>query len=355
MKRLANAATRVGICFVIILCFSLTACEKGTKDSQVSYQYGLISSYEQDATSKVLYLDKQANIVGKKKLKISNIGAGSYGYPIIKDGYVYERSQGQGFDKKNCAIISMNLSNGEVKKYKFPGLVGISAFAVTDTYIYVVTNLNYKTYLERYCFENDTIEKYVIEDVIATDMCVCQEKVYLFDEVSGDGKSYKVYCADITSQSTRLVADISSYYNEGDGFGFQVGYGKNIYFTHNDEILKLNVETGKVKSIPLDCKEAFGAYIADGKLYVSSCDIFDIDSPADILIVDLSTDTVTQSYHLETSVMQFYVSKDHLSVLGSDNTLYIYEITNEGECKLQYKNNLEEKGYDFIMSFYEKP
>ena len=115
------------------------------------------------------------------------------------------------------------------------------------------------------------------------------------------------------------------------------------------------LETGKVKSIPLDCKEAFGAYIADGKLYVSSCDIFDIDSPADILIVDLSTDTVTQSYHLETSVMQFYVSKDHLSVLGSDNTLYIYEITNEGECKLQYKNNLEEKGYDFIMSFYEKP
>lgn len=342
---------------ILLVSTNICACAGSSKAEPLpeAFSYGVISSYEQDAFSKLLCFDKELNMLEERKLKISNVGNYNFNYPIIRNNHAYDISLGRGFNKNNCAIIDLDLQTGEMKTYPFPDRVNITDFQVTEEYIYAISNLNGQTYIDRYSFKEKSMLSYIV-DMIGIDMCLSGEDLYLFvDDVDADDtETYKMYQIDIQKKKTEKVYDLTSYYKKYDGFGSCIAYQDAIYIPHGHEILKYTKKDKKVKEIPLAYLDAYGAYQRDSTLYVSCSELYDRETESDIVVLDMDTDKIIQEYHFEHPIEQFWVDDDKLVILGHNYVLYSYSIQKDGTCKMEYKNDLGEQGYDFLSSLIVK-
>lgn len=331
---------------------NLCACAGNIKAEQFpeGFSCGVISSYEQDAFSKLLCFDKELNLLSERKLKISNVGEYWFHSPIVRDNHVYDISLGQGINKDNCAIMSLDLETGEMKTYPFPDRVNITDFEITENYIYAISNLNGQTYIDRYCLENGSMTSYIV-DMIGTDMCLSEEDLFL---IVDDTETYKMYQIDIEGKKAEEVFDFTSYYKKYEGFGIRTAYQDAIYIPHGHEILKYTKKDKMVKEIPLTYLNAYGAYQKGSTLYISCSELHDKESESDIVVLDMDTDKILEEYHFEHPIEQFWVEDDKLVILGLNYVLYTYSIQKDGTCKMENKNDLGKQGYDFLSALFVK-
>lgn len=338
----------------MIICINLCACSKKTKtivttDETKEYCYGVISSYEGDSTSKLLCFDSELNMLSDQELKISNIGGYRYYLPIVLDKHMYEISLGQGINKDDCAIVSLDLETGELVKYPFPDRVNITDFTVTENYIYAISNSNYKTYVDRYNFSDGSITSYVM-DSVGIDLCLCGEDLYVFMD---DMKSYKMYLVDVDAQTDKVVADLSEYYDENDvGVNYTIVFQNSIYMPFGNTIVKFSKNDGKLEEIPVSYNNAFGAFQKDGLLYVSCTDITDTET--DMIVLDMDNDEIVQQYHFKNGMEQFWVDGEDIILLSDDYVLCKYKMGENGSCLLQNQNDLAAKNYDFLSALFVK-
>ncbi len=342
---------------ILLASTNLCACAGSIKAEPLpaAFSYGVISSYDQDAFSKLLCFDKELNILEERKLKISNVGKYNFNYPIIRNNHAYDISLGQGFNKDNCAIMDLDLETGEMKTYPFSDRVNITDFQITEEYIYAISNLNGQTYIDRYSFKEKSMLSYIV-NMTGIDMGLSGEDLYLFvgDVDADDTETYKMYQIDIPKKKTEEVFDFTSYYKKYDGFGSSTAYQDAIYIPHGYEILKFTKKDKKVKEIPLDYLNAYGAYSRDSILYVACTEVYDEESESEIVVLDMDTDKIIQEYHFEHPIEQFWVDGDKLVILGHNYVLYSYSIQKDGTCKMEYKNDLGEQGYDFLSALIVK-
>lgn len=336
----------VGIVFGAIVFMNLFGCTTGSFEKE--FCYGVISSYEQDSDSKLLCFDEKLNLLSERKIKTSNIGGYWTHMPIVLNNHVYEISLGQGVDKDNCAIISIDLETGELQSYPFSNRVNITDFEVTEKYIYAISNLNGQTYIDRYSFEEQNTVSYIV-DMIGVDMCLSGKDLYLF---VNDTKTYKMYQIDIDNQKAEEVLDLTSYYKEYEAFGIRADFQESIYIPHGNEILKYTKKDEKLKEIPLVYGNAYGVCQNNSTLYVSCTDLHDSQSESDIVVLNMDTDEILQEYHIGNSIEQFWVVGDKLIVLGQDSVLYTYNMQENNVCMLENKKNLGEQGYDFLSALF---
>ena len=344
------------ICCCILTQF-LTGCNS-TKDVVPTNQPSVDSSYsvivtamQQDDT-KIVTFSKDLKEISTKSYNYGNVGGTSYYTPCVVNGVMYDISLGAGYDKDHCAIVGLDLNSQEMTTYDFKNRVNITDFAVTDDYIYAISNLNQVTYVDRYSLKEKKMDSYEINGYIAMDLCLCQENLYILVD---DTKTYIMYQVDITNKTMKKVCDLTEYCFGDYEPSYYASYGTDLYLPSNDRLLKLSTTNNTLEVIPLSMDNAFGLYLTDNMLYISCMDdMFTPEAKADIIAFDLTSKKEVKNYHLKHNIMQFIVTKSQFIVLGLDDTIYQYNLSDSGNSPMIHKASIQVPDHYYTSALYKQ-
>ena len=337
-------------CILCIIAVSVIGCDS-EKTVDMNFQYGVITSSERDSYSEFIYLDSELNVHNSGKYKYASVGGFSYHTPYVVNNVMYDISLGKGPNKDDCAIVGLNLQTGEITGYPFENRANITDFAVTNKYIYTISNLNQKTYVDRYSFENNKTDTYIMENKVGIDLCLCNDDIYVF--VEEDGK-YNMYLVDIMQQKLTHAYDLTKYCIGDNEPSYYAVYNNHIYLPCNEYLIELCLEDGSIKELQLPYKEAFGTYVNDNLLYVSCTDYFDEKSKAKIAVYDMERDELKTIYQLQGSLMQFMVKDNYMIVMGLDDIIYKYEINEQGKCNLVKQTEISHDSNHVLSALFAK-
>lgn len=333
-----------------ILMVQLTAC-KSTQVKEKTleeYDYGVIATSIQEEGTEVILLDSEFDVTSKEQCEYGSIGGNSYRYPIIKDDTLYEISLGNGYDKNDCGIVKMNLNTKEFESIPVDR-VNITDLVVSDEYLYTVSNLNRTTYIDRYPIKDGEQESYILEDSIGLDLCLWENQLFVF---IGEVDSYMMYHVDFNTMTHNKIFDLTEYCMEDNEPCFYACYEDYIYLPCNQNLLQLDMKNQSIQVIELTRDGAFGLYQIEDKFYIACGNRFNPADDTYILEYDARNQVFTNEYEINHGVMQFVLDNELLVILGMDDNLYEYELSDSGECSLKRQSVLEHGENQYIAALF---
>lgn len=361
MKKCKNCAANNIIACILVLVILLSGCTKtNNRDEkknayQPDYEIGIIKTSPEKIGTDIIYLDSNLREVRTLNYPYGKIGGNGFYTPKIVNNVMYENPLGYGHERDFGTIIGLDLHNGEVKEYPFHR-TNITNYIVTEKYLYTISNPHLVTSLDRYCFQDQSTVSMEIDGIVASEMALYENTLFIFDSTSDHSNMYQV---DMEQKTYKLVYDLKEWFiPEQEDVGFPLVYQDMLYLPVNNKIIEYDIKHNTFSEIILPHNEARQLLLSDDKLYVSSNNIHDDNSTSAILVIDLETKQVIGNMEFNHSMMQFDVKNDNLYILTTFDVFKKYKLTPAYQATLEQEVELEagtvNGHFHYISAFFVK-
>ncbi len=337
------------ICLIAIMITSsigLSACGEAIKERNkpVGNLVGVIYTESESKDTRILVYDDQGNEIDTTKYKMASVGRFGFGSVQCRKGVMYEIANGYASAKNAGIVMCYDLSTGRIDEIKF-GRSGMTDLKVTDKYLYVLSNINNNTFIDRYCFDTKEIKTFTLEGGVSTEFTVSEnDKVYYID------LDYSLFSVDIDQKVNKEICKLESpsdyMFANDDNVYLSMSYGTS-------EMLVVNGVNGKTRSIDLNISESGMPYYQDGYLYVSSADPTQFSDSQEIVKLDLKDEKVVDKWDFNHGIMKYALIKDMLYTVDWDNNmLRIYDVSKKTASKpfLKCEVDMTDKKGDCFLS-----
>lgn len=330
------------IAIILGFIFVLSGCRRGSKQEAVKRdgtRIGVIQTQTQEDKTKLDIYDENCKWLKSENYSIGGVGRYGFGSSQVLDGVVYDIAVGNDYKEDYGAVVGLDLYTGEVKEYNF-GRVSLVDLRVTKENIYTISNIDGKTYIDRYHFASKKMDSFCWDREPMTDFAVSDtEKIY-FSNVDGI-----LYSLQFDENKAERIGDIRDYLGKEAVLSYMHAVGDKLYISLNSsEIMVYDSSTKKIRLLDLEL-DSGGLIINDENyLYVASADLVNSLSDGFIVKLNLDTEEIVARWDFDVDIYQFEISKDSVYIL-SYNDLELRQYSIEGD-KLDYKNSVTiEKEY----------
>jgi len=337
---------------IVILCILLlcTNCaNQSTNDTLFNkVKIGtLVTTTTQDGTYIAGY-DENLQKLYNKKWKYGQVGSCGFYSPHVVNGIDYEIALGFGYDKDFGTVLGIDAIKNKITEYHFDR-TNLTNLYVNTKYIYVISNINYATYLDRYCFKDKKIDSIKIKGIMVLDFAVSeQEDIYFFD----DDADNNLYSINFKDKKLKKRIDFTNVINGNIGF-LHISNHK-LYATYSSNLLVIDLLNYKYSNIELQCDYA-GHIVQDGQyLYISDSDPVDSHrNEGGIIKFDTVNQKVVKNWKVDHGIFQIAVAGEYIYILdGANLKIHQYQC-NGHNLVLKREISVEEKNkYYYLSGFW---
>ena len=146
---MTNKKLKISLVLLLIACI-LCACNRESKKEDVGKpDYAVIrTSKYKECKTQIVLLDENLKYAGEKEIDYGNVGGCGFNIPTDMNGKTYEISQAYGDEMFPSKIIEIDDNDWSCKSYDFDR-TNITDLAVTNKYVYAISNLNGVIYIEK--------------------------------------------------------------------------------------------------------------------------------------------------------------------------------------------------------------
>lgn len=329
---------------LVILMLLITGCSNKLPDK---YELGIIDTTEYGNRSLITYFDSDWNKVGETKHRYSNMSYCGFTNSCIQEGVLYLSPRGDS-KKLDCGkIVALDLSTGDKKEYDFDR-TNIIDFHVDDTGIYVVSNLNNISYLDKYDKNQNKIQTVEVPIDILDNVITVKGKVYSI-ATNMDTDSYDLYSFDMNKLNYTKVCNLDI----SESPGFCEVYQESIYFAVDTVLYVYNTEDNSLQEITLPHSNAFNLYRKDNILYVGYTDIHN-SGTSYIGSVNLDSMKMEDVLIYDGSILQMEMDKNNRWFIMDYETISQYKCNSAGEWEVTNTMKLEPKSNYYSGGFFLK-
>ena len=332
---------------LLVFIFAVTACNKNDKEI-FDCDIAVVETTSNKEKSLITYYDNKLNAVGTKSLNYAELGSNFY-RPVHYNEQVYivpRGLQGRHDEKK---IISLNIKNGEDKEISV-NKNNIICTAVNGDYIFAGSNLDAVSYLTRTNFNDGNEKEIAFNNEYLSLLTASDQYVFVFlSSIDFENMYSKMNIYDTKTLELKISLDISDYginqtkyYLNENKLYFTNSFDKNDHPTNMLGIVDL--VDFSLKRVELEFNSPDDIEFIDNKWLVISCTDVVQSNGTNIILYEI--DTGEQVYYdLKIPILNIKVLDDKLIVLGSDNSLNVYDINNDMKHLRSIKHKLSEGVY----------
>lgn len=331
----------LGIISVVIL---FSGCQLMNKNSEISREgirVGVIQTKTQKKSTQMKIYDENCKMVESKRYRVNGVGRYGIGSPQSRDGIVYDIAIGNDYEKDLGLVIGFDLYKNEIKKYHFDR-VNLVDLYVTNQYIYTISNLNGKTYFDRYNFFDKQVESYCWEKEMLGDFTVSAHNEIFFANPDGI-----LYSLQMETGTVKKIGNVAKYCGEGAVISHMHVVKDKLYisFLTSSDILVVEPSDNEMHLIELNL-ESGGQILDDGNyIYVASANSLDDGC---IIKMKIDTEEVAHTWNFDYDIYYFDIYRDFLFTLSyNESKLRTYFMTDD---KVDLKNDTVISGEGYILS-----
>lgn len=304
---------------------------------------GLNEEMFEKAVANVVYADEDGNyyyaeVDAKGVTREDKTLEGYYNFSIYKQRVVNNELMYS--DREHALhITSLETLKDTVVESQHPSSGYFLPWEVSDNYVYMVDIQSGGSFIKQYKRDNNEIKTvrnddydFMVEDYDIDYVIVNDDILYVFlYQWKSETITYEIILVD-AKLMTVLQADsvnLSKYGNSMrshiiDGDNLYMSFSKNEHGENNTSIVKMDLKTLEVTSIPTGLEFTDAMKLVDNKLYISDFDSLSYTGSS-ISVIDLDTNDVTVS-KLENSACSFIVEDKNFYMVDSDGKLSSYKI-----------------------------
>lgn len=329
---------------LIILALFITGCSNKLPDK---YELGIIDTTEYANRSLITYFDSDWNKVGQTKHRYSNMSYCGFTNSCVQEGILYLSPRG---DSKNldCGkIVALDLSSGDKTEYDFDR-VNIIDFHVDNAGVYVVSNLNDISYLDKYDKKQNKIQSIEVPEDVLDNVITVKEKVYSI-ATNMNTDSYALYSFDMDKSNYTNICNLDI----SEAPSFCEVYQENIYFVVDTVLYVYNTTENSLQEVTLPHSNAFNMYRKDNMLYVGYTDIHN-DRTSYIGSVNLDDMNMQEVLIYDGSILQMEMDENNNWFIMDYEKISQYESSSDGNWKVTNTMKLEPKENYYSGGFFLK-
>ena len=328
---------------VMVLCIVLVGCS--TKFPS-QYNLGIIYTMEYEKNSLIkFYNDFQEETC--LSYKYSSMSYDGYRNSLIQDGKLYLLPLGRGDKLDYGKVISYALDSGSIVEYDF-NRTNITDYDVKDNHIYVTSNINGISYIDKYDMTTGNIISIESEDGIIFDSVVeCNNKIFC-NIIDMNEENIQLCEVDFDKQDYNIVYD---YIGEVSSI-YLVSYDEEnkIYFIDDQMLIEYDILNSVTFQYETMHNNAFNLSVIDDQLYIGCTDLFeDVDSCIDVF--DLKEKKFVRTIEYDGIILQIEVKNDVMYILDY-NKLVMLDLNDEND-KMIRTMELGKDAY-YIGGFFVK-
>lgn len=320
---------------VLTICLSMSGCSGTTHQYKneliTDFDYGVVVSGEQKKDSYIVCLNEKLEKVGEYHLPVSNIQGYGYDVPFAMNDYLYARSFGVGGNKDDCKVLEFNLKTVEQNIISLKDRVNVCDMKVDENYIYTISNLNMKTYIDRYDRTTKKFDECVLDDVMCTEIYVCNGKIYTFYDHAGDERDeITLEEVDVETNTSNTVMDISEYVQlTANEAGI---YDDKLFFPIRKWIFVYDTLTGEYKRVKMPEKYAKACCQSGNLLYILHSNWRESDSSkSKVVVFDMEKEEILNEYVLDDVMEEIHIKDDVIITSNGRSTMYKYRLNSDEE------------------------
>lgn len=356
MKRIVLAALVAALSISTLAGCSLSPEMKKTasKFKGSDFSVAVIDTSASTASdSNVLFYDNQLTQLDKQSYAFASIGCAGQSLPQIHDNTIYIDAKGNSALADQRLILGLNLQNAEVSEFEISA-PDITDFKLSSTGIYTIGNDQKSTYVNYISYDRKDAHSYAIKDIIATNLCVCQDEPYLFakeytlqtaDSDEAEQKrtkkdGYSIYKIDPKANVCKELLNVSDFIDPSEAVSSEYAtvYHNKIYYPAGSSLIVYDPVANKVTPLKMPCDDAFKMYRRNNILYLLDGNPDDPDTNATLYFYDLKKQEFKKhSYKIDHPADQIALTADgsFYTFSESDHTLrqFIRKGTDYEPCK----------------------
>lgn len=346
---MTNKKLKISLVLLLIACI-LCACNRESKKEDVGKpDYAVIrTSKYKECKTQIVLLDENLKYAGEKEIDYGNVGGCGFNIPTDMNGKTYEISQAYGDEMFPSKIIEIDDNDWSCKSYDFDR-TNITDLAVTNKYVYAISNLNGVIYIEKCPInggkKNIVTMKEEVEDGTG---------IYIYNV--GDTLLYGIlesslslYKCDFEGKKTELLTKIKDI---GEMIPiFSEEYNGKLFLATSKNVLLISPDTGNTETINIpEGENDIKSIYKDGDiLYISRAEFYEQNDNTEIIKYDLKSKKVMDTYKVKTSLMQFEVKNNKLVVITGD-TILKYSLKDNGQVAKEGEYQVKSSKYQYISA-----
>ena len=344
-----NRKLKTGVCIFLIACV-FSACSGDAKKENVGKpDYAVIrTSKYKECKTQIVLLDENLKYAGEKEIDYGNVGGCGFNIPTDMNGKTYEISQAYGDEMFPSKIIEIDDNDWSCKSYDFDR-TNITDLAVTNKYVYAISNLNGVIYIEKCPINGGKKDIVTMKEEVEDGT-----GIYIYNV--GDTLLYGIlesslslYKCDFEGKKTELLTKIKDI---GEMIPiFSEEYNGKLVLATSKNVLLISPDTGNTETINIpEGENDIKSIYEDGDiLYISRAEFYEQNDNTEIIKYDLKSKKVMDTYKVKTSLMQFEVKNNKLVVITGD-TILKYSLKDNGQVAKEGEYQVKSSKYQYISA-----
>lgn len=346
-EKVMKKYTQFNLLFLII--FVVTGCmNEQPLENIEEIKIGVVETMGNKNKSYVHWYNEDLEEVGVQKLKYANLG-NTFTKPVYDADEVYLIPEGLIGKKDTQKVISINQEEFAVTEYDIPN-IALQDVALTDSYLFVNSNLNFQTHLSRLDRETGEFNEEILEEAYFESMLSVDDKLYLFGtmdrgSVENITENYLyVLDADFHLLETIDLTDVGNgaYKFLLDDRDLYISLATTKRDRPNSTLLKINVDTLEIEVIDLEINYPDSLVKYKDQLLIAHSDIVTGEGTI-VTMLDLNTNE-KEVVDLEMNIFFMDIYQNYLLVHDGEN-ITLFDIDNDFELLQKTKVSQKDETY----------
>ena len=321
--------------FICIL--SICSCAKDETSNNkniLDARYGIVqTSLQQNKTCLDIY-DSNCKLLKSQNYNVCGVGRFGYGSPQSLNGVLYEIAVGNDYKKDLGLVIGFDLRTGKIKKYHF-NRTNLVDLQIIDKYIYTISNINGKTYIDRYCFESQEIDSFCWNKELMTDFAVTETGNVFFVNPKGT-----IYFLEFDDKKTIQIGQLEQ---DVEPSHLHAVNDKLYISLFSNEIMVVDARSRNITMLDLGLE--CGGQISDDGEYRDMASSNPVESLEDgrIVKVNMDTNEIVNKWNFDCDIYYFIIGKEDVTILSNNNNELRRYLLQKGKLGKMRSAKLDEK------------
>lgn len=332
---------------ILFFVFMLVACMPKEIKNPEAIKIGVVETSGTHYKSVIHWYDQDLEVIDQHTLSYASLG-NTFVKPTYYEEEIFLIPEGIFTKKDTEKVISIDKNDFEIKEYSVPN-IALQDVAVTDDYIFTISNLNYVTHLSRVDKKSQEFTEITYDGALMTSIIANDNKLFIFGNMNRQIENEFIYVMDVDFNMLETIdlKDVGrgAYKFLVDEQTLYASISRAIDDRAIASILKLNLDSYAFEIIELDILEPDSLVKYKDTLIIAHNDIT-TGKGSKVSVLNLKT-FEKDTFDLGSDLAYMDVYKNYLVTSDAEN-LSLFDI--EKDFKLLKEISVDKKADTYLSS-----